>query len=111
METTLIFHDGIDLPLFAAFDLLKDDDGREALRAYYATYVELARERGVGIVLDTATWRASRDWGDRLGYSVRELDAVNRAAVSLVSKLRGPDDTIVISGCIGPRGDGYRADD
>jgi S-methylmethionine-dependent homocysteine/selenocysteine methylase len=111
METTLIFHDGIDLPLFAAFDLLKDDEGREALRAYYATYVELARERGVGIVLDTPTWRASRDWGDRLGYSARELDGINRDAVSLVSELRGPDDTIVISGCIGPRGDGYRADD
>jgi homocysteine S-methyltransferase len=111
METTLIFHEGIDLPLFAAFDLLKDDEGRAALRAYYASYVELARERGVGIVLDTPTWRASRDWGAQLGYSAGELDAVNRAAVSLVGELRDADDTIVISGCIGPRGDGYRADD
>jgi homocysteine S-methyltransferase len=111
METTLIFHERIDLPLFAAFDLLKDDEGRAALRAYYASYVELARERGVGIVLDTPTWRASRDWGAQLGYSAGELDAVNRAAVSLVAELREPRDTIVISGCIGPRGDGYRADD
>jgi homocysteine S-methyltransferase len=111
METTLIFHEGIDLPLFAAFDLLKDDEGRAALRAYYASYVELARERGVGIVLDTPTWRASGDWGAQLGYSAGELDAVNRAAVSLVAELREPRDTIVISGCIGPRGDGYRADD
>jgi homocysteine S-methyltransferase len=111
METTLIFHERIDLPLFAAFDLLKDDEGRAALRAYYATYVELARERGVGIVLDTPTWRASGDWGAQLGYSTGELDAVNRAAVSLVAELREPRDTIVISGCIGPRGDGYRADD
>jgi homocysteine S-methyltransferase len=111
METTLIFHEGIDLPLFAAFDLLKDDEGRAALRAYYASYVELARERGVGIVLDTPTWRASRDWGAQLGYSAGELDAVNRAAVSLVGELRDAGDTIVISGCIGPRGDGYRADD
>jgi homocysteine S-methyltransferase len=111
METTLIFHEGIDLPLFAAFDLLKDDEGRAALRGYYASYVGLARERGVGIVLDTPTWRASRDWGEQLGYSTGELDAVNRAAVSLVGELRGPGDTIVISGCIGPRGDGYRADD
>jgi len=111
METTLIFQEGIDLPLFAAFDLMRDDEGREALRAYYASYVELARERGVGIVLDTPTWRASRDWGEQLGYSADELDAVNRAAVSLVSELRGAGDTIVISGCVGPRGDGYRADD
>ena len=27
IETTLIFHHGLELPLFAAFDLLKDDEG------------------------------------------------------------------------------------
>jgi hypothetical protein len=27
LETVLIFHEGIDLPLFAAFDLLKDEEG------------------------------------------------------------------------------------
>jgi hypothetical protein len=32
IETTLIFHEGLDLPAFAAFDLLKDDEGTEALR-------------------------------------------------------------------------------
>ena len=32
LETTLIFHRGRDLPAFAAFDLLKDDDGTEELR-------------------------------------------------------------------------------
>ena len=45
IETTLIFHEGLDLPLFAAFDLLKDDEGTEALRRYFEPYVELARER------------------------------------------------------------------
>ena len=35
IETTLIFHRGLDLPLFAAFDLLKDDEGTETLAAYY----------------------------------------------------------------------------
>ena len=35
IETTLIFHEGLDLPLFAAFDLLKDDEGTGALRRYY----------------------------------------------------------------------------
>ena len=32
IETTLIFHEGLDLPLFAAFDLLKDDEGTGTLR-------------------------------------------------------------------------------
>ena len=62
LETTLIFHRGLDLPCFAAFDLLRDAGGRDELRAYFAPYLALARERGVGFVLDTATWRANPDW-------------------------------------------------
>jgi homocysteine S-methyltransferase len=111
LETTLIFHRGIDLPHFAAFDLLRSDAGREELRAYFEPYVELAREREVGMVLDTATWRASPDWGQRLGYSPDELDDANRAAVTLAEEIRaiGKDARapIVLNGVVGPRGDGY----
>ena len=110
METTLIFHRGIDLPHFASFDLLATGEGRQALRDYYETYVSLARDRGVGLLLDTPTWRANRDWGDLLGYSEDALARVNRDAVALVSELRTEDGPpIVVSGCIGPRGDGYQA--
>jgi S-methylmethionine-dependent homocysteine/selenocysteine methylase len=108
METTLIFHEGLDLPDFASFVLLDDDAGLEALRGYYRTYLELARDRGVGIVLDTPTWRANRDWGERLGYPAEELEDVNRRAVALLEELRQPG--MLLSGCIGPRGDGYRVD-
>jgi S-methylmethionine-dependent homocysteine/selenocysteine methylase len=111
LETTLIFHRGIDLPHFAAFHLLRDESGREELREYFEPYVELAREREVGFVLDTATWRASPDWGQRLGYYPEELDAANRAAVALAEEIRAVGETertpIVINGVVGPRGDGY----
>ena len=111
LETTLIFHRGIDLPHFAAFDLLRTDAGREELRAYFEPYVELAREREVGMVLDTATWRASPDWAQRLGYSPDDLDDANRAAVALAEEIRalGEDERtpIVVNGVVGPRGDGY----
>jgi S-methylmethionine-dependent homocysteine/selenocysteine methylase len=111
LETTLIFHRGIDLPHFAAFDLLRTEAGREALRAYFEPYVELARERDVGMVLDTATWRASPDWAQLLGYSPDELDDANRAAVALAEEIRavGEDERtpIVVNGVVGPRGDGY----
>jgi homocysteine S-methyltransferase len=114
METTLVFHHGIDLPHFAAFDLLKDEPGRAALREYYAPYIALARTHDVGVVLDTPTWRANPDWGELLGYSAEALDDLNRRAVALVEELRTDDDAaaapIVISGCVGPRGDGYRVD-
>jgi S-methylmethionine-dependent homocysteine/selenocysteine methylase len=109
METTLIFRDGFDLPHFAAFTLLDDERGRAGLRAYYEPYLQVAREHGVGVVLDTPTWRANPDWGALLGYSPEQLDDVNRRAVGLLDELRGADANVVISGCVGPRGDGYVA--
>ena len=109
LETTLIFHEGLELPDFAAFDLLKDPAGVDALRRYYAPYVAIARERGLGVVLDTPTWRASRDWGERLGYSPVELADANRRAVELIRDIAeaAPDVPAVLNGVIGPRGDGY----
>ncbi|MDP9227431.1 MAG: homocysteine S-methyltransferase family protein [Actinomycetota bacterium] len=112
IETSLIFHQGIDLPEFAAFDLLKDEAGREALRAYFKPYIAIARERGLGFILDTATWRASPDWAARLGYSSESLDEANRRAVELAAEIRAAEEDertpIVIEAVVGPRGDGYK---
>ena len=113
METTLIFDDGIDLPDFASFVLLDDANGIAVLRAYYASYIEISAQHGVGIVLDTPTWRANPDWGDRLGYSAEALADGNRRGVALLEELRSTAKGVpqmIISGCIGPRGDGYRVD-
>ena len=110
IETTLIFHHGLDLPLFAAFGLLSDDEGTEQLRLYYAPYAITARERGVGLVLESPTWRASPGWAAKLGYTDAELDALNRKAIALMEELRAEHQAaapIVISGCVGPEGDGY----
>jgi len=109
LETTLIFHEGIDLPDFAAFPLLDDEDGRAALTRYYRAYQDVAAEHGVGIVLDTATWRANADWGTRLGWTREQLSEVNVAAVRFVRDLAAerPETPAVINGAIGPRGDGY----
>jgi len=111
IETTLIFQDGLDLPYFAAFDLLRRPDGQEALLRYFRIYAELARERKVGLVLESPTWRASADWGAKLGYSERALAETNAAAIELMAQVRNEYrnevPAIVISGCVGPRGDGY----
>jgi homocysteine S-methyltransferase len=62
-------------------------------------------------VLETPTWRANPDWAALLGHSGEELEALNRRAVELLLELRDGFETdstpIVVSGCIGPRGDGY----
>lgn len=114
IETTLIFHDGIELPDFAAFPLLETADGRAALERYFTSYIEIARRHGTGLVLESATWRASSDWGDRLGYGAERLAAANRAAVehlrTVVDRHGDLGRRIVVSGCIGPRGDGYLVD-
>ena len=111
IETTLIFREGLTLPYFAAVDLLRYDEGYEALQKYFRTYVDIARRYGVGCILESATWRASPDWGTKLGYSSTELTDLNRKAITLLHEIRDADEAgttpIVISGCIGPRGDGY----
>ena len=113
METVLIFDYGLDLPDFASFVLLDEPAGVQALRSYYARFLDIARERGAGIVLDTPTWRANADWGERLGYSPEALADVNRRGVALLEELRrdAKGMQLVISGCIGPRGDGYQVGD
>lgn len=112
-ETTLIFHDRIELPQFAAFMLMRDKAGRERVVRYSERHIELARHSGVGFVLEGPTWRASTDWADRLGLSRSELAVLNRDAVRLMHEMRQRHATprlpILISGTMGPRGDGYQA--
>ena len=88
IETTLIFLDGLELPSFAAFHLFRTPEGEEALRRYFRTYANLARQFGVGLILETPTWRASADWGEQLGYSADALADVNRRSVALVEEVR-----------------------
>jgi homocysteine S-methyltransferase len=112
LETDLIFHEGLDLPAFAAFDLLKDEDGTRSLRRYYQRYAELARAHLLGFVLESPTWRASPRWAAEIGYTDGELERFNRKAISLMAEIRDEHEAdgppIVISGCVGPQDDGYR---
>jgi S-methylmethionine-dependent homocysteine/selenocysteine methylase len=111
LETTLIFHEGLALPYFAAFDLLTHDEGYTVLQKYFRTYADMARHYAVGCILESATWRANPDWGAKLGYSATVLAELNRKAITLLQDIRDAYEQgtapMVISGCIGPRGDGY----
>jgi homocysteine S-methyltransferase len=112
LETTLIFSEGVELPEFAAFVLLQDAEGRERLQRYYRQHMAIAQEAHAGFVAEAVTWRANPDWGRKLGYDHDGLDRVNRDAIAMLADLR-PDyeaqvgAPFVISGSIGPRGDGY----
>jgi S-methylmethionine-dependent homocysteine/selenocysteine methylase len=112
IETYLIFQQGIDLPDFAAFPLLKSPTGRAALEDYFRNYAELARRYESGLILESPTWRANPDWAKRLGYSEADLAEANVQAIRLLQSLREEYESeklpVVLSGCIGPRGDGYQ---
>jgi S-methylmethionine-dependent homocysteine/selenocysteine methylase len=111
IETVLIFSNGHDLPDFAAFVLLGQPDGEASLREYFTSHARIASAAGAGLVLESPTWRASADWGDRLGYDADRLAGANRDAVAMLTDLRDASPPgappIVVSGCIGPRGDAY----
>jgi S-methylmethionine-dependent homocysteine/selenocysteine methylase len=107
IETTLIFHEDLDLPCFASFPLLEEERGRAALRRYFEPFLDTAQQHGVPFVLDTATWRANPDWGARLGYDDDALAAANADAVAFARELASGRSDVTINGVLGPRGDGY----
>lgn len=97
--------------MFCGFPLLDTLGGLARLRRYYDGYLDIARAHRAGFIVETPTWRANPDWARQLGYSAQRLDEVNRAAVALAREVRAVATadglTTVVSGCIGPRGDGY----
>lgn len=112
-ETSMLFHEGFDLPLFAACVLMDNDDARVAMTRYFDRYLCLAARARTGFVLDTNTWRAGLHWGAGLGLDDAEMLRLNRAAVDFANDLRtkwendadlGP---VLINGVIGPAGDAY----
>jgi S-methylmethionine-dependent homocysteine/selenocysteine methylase len=110
LETCLIFHDGMDLPAFASFPLASTPEGRARLVTYYEEYLATARGMGMGFVLEAPTWRANVDWAAELGLSTEEMLASIDAVLGLMVELRdgwAGELPVVLSGCVGPRGDGY----
>ncbi|MFT3954187.1 MAG: homocysteine S-methyltransferase family protein [Piscinibacter sp.] len=113
LETDLIYHEGVTLPEFAACVLLDSPAGRETLARYYRRYLDIAAATpGAGFVLESPTWRAGLDWCRVLGLDEAAMRRLNHEGVALMRSLRDAyagaiGGAIVVSGCIGPRGDGY----
>ncbi|MEZ0182543.1 homocysteine S-methyltransferase family protein [Flavobacterium oncorhynchi] len=114
LETTLVFLEGFDLPYFAAFDILKDQKGYDSMKNYYSRYLKIAEKNKTNFILESPTWRANPEWIEKIGYSKDSLFELNEKAVSLLLDLKtefsNSIKSILISGCIGPRGDGYVPD-
>ena len=111
LETSMIYREGIELNHFAAFELLLSEHGRQKLKEYYVNYLGIAQEFKLNFILEAPTWRANTDWGLKLGYSMSRISEINREAIVLMREIacdqQHPVQKLLISGCIGPRGDGY----
>jgi S-methylmethionine-dependent homocysteine/selenocysteine methylase len=113
LETVMIFEEGLELPEFASFTLLRDEAGRAALRRYYEGFLAIAAEHGTGFTFDSPTWRASERWGGALGYSPAEVADLNREAIAFareVCERAAGQVPVAITGTLGPEGDGYNPD-
>ena len=109
LETTLVFHDAEELPSFAAFPLLDTEAGRARLARYYREHADVARAAGMGFIFEAPTWRASPDWGRTVGYDLPKVRRVNRDAIDFCRAIAADyrDIPTLVSGQVGPRGDGY----
>lgn len=111
LETVMVFQEGVDLPHFASFDMIRSEEGRDRLRHYFSPYIAIARQARAGLLLESVTWRASIDWAEKMGLSLDEIAQINRDSIELLADIRARHETedtpMVISGCVGPRGDGY----
>ena len=110
-ETWLIYKAGLDLPNFSSFHLLNDPAASKQIKSYYRAFADIAVEHGTAFIFDSLTYRASRDWGALLGFSEAALVEMNLMALDFyrgVAKEAGlAGDDVVISGCVGPKGDAY----
>ena len=111
LETDMVFNRGFDLRCFSSLTLLQSDGGRRELKAYFRSFLDLAARTRTGCVLESATWRASADWTEPLGLDRVQLNALNQDAIAMLLELKAEYAAtgvpVLVSGCIGPRGDGY----
>eukprot|EP00658_Telonema_sp_P-2_P021984 TRINITY_DN18772_c0_g1_i9.p1 TRINITY_DN18772_c0_g1~~TRINITY_DN18772_c0_g1_i9.p1 ORF type:complete len:177 (+),score=41.35 TRINITY_DN18772_c0_g1_i9:242-772(+) len=120
IETALLYNYAIPLPEFAAFPLVDHPGHRAVLKQWYTDHILLALKHSVGFLFETATWRASSHWANRLGIGEEELERLTMACIELGRELRSEfeeamgggelvRDRFVIAGVVGPAADGYTA--
>lgn len=89
--------------------MIYDDAGRALLSDVHAGYLEIARERGVPIVVFADTWRAS---AERIAASPFRARNVNRDNVEFVRAVaRASGARSFVGALTGPRGDAYRPEE
>ena len=101
---------GIDLPCFARSRCSSTRTAAQRLRRYFAPYLDVARRHGAGFVVEhrpgARTRTGARSSGTPAASSPRRTGG-GRARRGGPRAARSAGPPIVVSGCVGPRGDGY----
>ncbi|MBO9500688.1 homocysteine S-methyltransferase family protein [Brevundimonas sp. A19_0] len=112
IETEIMYKWGFDLPHFAMFPLLEQPQARDVIADMYRRYLAVAARRGMWALIGGFDYRASPDWGQRLGYSREGLRDANLQSIDFLrDRVRefGTDlPGALFVGYVGPRGDAYR---
>lgn len=110
-ETEILYKWGYELPEFAMFTLLDDEEANECVRNMYRRYFEVAAKNNTGLVIEGHDYRASPDWAGKLGISLENLAEIQHRIINFLTDLKtefdGKVSDVVITGGIGPRGDAY----
>jgi homocysteine S-methyltransferase len=110
-ETEIMYRHGYELPEFAMFPLLENPTARAAMRGMYCEQLDVAAEHGLSFLLTGMDYRASPDWGAKLGYSAQALADANIAAIDFLRDIAqdyaGQIPRLLVGGILGPRGDAY----
>ena len=110
-ETEIMYRHGFELPEFAMFTLLENPSAVTAMRGMFRDHLDVSAEFGLSFLLTGIDYRASPDWGAKLGYSPQALADANIAAIELLRDVaKGYDGQIprlLVGGILGPRGDAY----
>jgi homocysteine S-methyltransferase len=114
-ETYLLYIQGFPLREFCAFEVFGDDHAwRRMQDELLRPIADAAAANGMGLLAGSLVWRASSDYVTRLDAG--DVAAVNRRAVertrAFLDEWRAGnpaarDCPVVLTGDIGPRGDGY----
>ena len=110
-ETWMQYVDGFELRHFCGFELLNDPRGVTCLRDYHRKVVEAAVASGFGVINEGLHYRASRDWGELIGFSKDALEEINLRGIEFyrdfAREYASPETPMLVGGVIGPRGDAY----
>lgn len=110
-ETEIMYKHGHDLPEFAMFPLLNSARAVADMRAMYQRYLETAARHQCVALMGGLDYRASPDWGAKLGLDREALTDVQMRAIDFLRDVAEPFraqlPAVMIAGVVGPRGDAY----